>query len=110
MTVRPPIVTRFRPRIRRNVAPSPAAKAAASGGKTASENVGPIVESLRNTATAAQAAAARAQEIMGSAPRQGYDLGKLIEELTRAADSVRALASYLEENPDALLKGRGKPK
>ena len=24
--------------------------------------------------------------------------------------SVRALASYLEENPDALLKGRGKSK
>jgi hypothetical protein len=27
---------------------------------------------------------------------------------TRA--SVRALASYIEENPDALLKGRGKAK
>jgi paraquat-inducible protein B len=78
--------------------------------KTASENVGPIVESLRKTADSAQAAAARAQQIMGSAPRQGYDLGQLVEELTRAADSVRALASYLEENPDALLKGRGKAK
>ena len=43
---------------------------------------------------------------MGSASRQNYDLGALIKELTRAADSVRALAEYLTENPDALLKGR----
>ena len=28
--------------------------------------------------------------------------------LTRAAESIRALADYLTENPDALLKGRGK--
>jgi len=78
--------------------------------KTASENVGPIVESLRNTAASAQAAAARAEQLMGSSPRQNYDLGEMIKELTRAADAVRALASYLEENPDALLKGRGKAK
>lgn len=45
---------------------------------------------------------------MGSQPRQNYDLGTLIKELTRAAEAVRGMASYLEENPDALLKGRGK--
>ena len=32
----------------------------------------------------------------------------LIKELTRAAESIRALADYLTEKPDALLKGRGK--
>jgi len=68
------------------------------------------VASLRNTAASAEAAAARAQELMGSASRQNYDLGALIKELTRAAEAVRGLASYLEENPDALLKGRGKAK
>ena len=47
---------------------------------------------------------------MGSSPRQNYDLGTLIKELTRAAEAVRGMASYLEENPDALLKGRGKGK
>lgn len=75
---------------------------------TARQNVGPIVESLRNAATSAQDAAAKAQQMLASAPRQDYDLGNLVKELTRAAESVRALADYLQENPDALLKGRGK--
>lgn len=77
---------------------------------TARENVGPIVESLRNAAASAQDAAARAQQMLASAPRQDYDLGNLVKELTRASESVRALADYLQENPDALLKGRGKGK
>jgi paraquat-inducible protein B len=85
-----------------------AATSAESVAKTAKENVGPIVDSLRNTAASAEAAAKRAEELMGSSTRQNYDLGSLIKELTRAAESVRALASYLEENPDALIKGRGK--
>jgi paraquat-inducible protein B len=75
---------------------------------TTRENVGPIVESLRTAATSADAAAKRAEQLMASAPRQNYDLGQLIKELTQAAEAVRALATYLTENPDALLKGRGK--
>jgi len=76
--------------------------------RTTSENIGPLVQSLRATAASAQAAAARAQQLLASAPRQNYDLGALIEELTRAADSVRSLADYLTAHPDSLLKGRGK--
>jgi paraquat-inducible protein B len=87
-----------------------AAASAESSAATVKDNVGPIVESLRNTAASAEAAAARAQQIMGSSTQQNYDLGALVKELTRAAEAVRALASYLEENPDALLKGRGKAK
>lgn len=77
---------------------------------TTRENIGPIVQSLRNAATAAEAAAGRAQQMLATAPRQGYDLGILVKELSQAAESVRALADYLQENPDALLKGRGKGK
>jgi paraquat-inducible protein B len=76
----------------------------------ARENAGPIAQSLRNAATSAETAAGRAQQLMATAPQQNYDLGRLIKELTRAAESVRRLADYLEENPDALLKGRGKAK
>ena len=72
------------------------------------ENIGPIAQSLRNAATAAEAAAGRAEQLMGSASRQNYDLGNLVKELTRAAEAVRALAEYLTENPDAVLKGRSK--
>ena len=73
---------------------------------TAGKNIDPLVASLRNTATSAEAAAKRAQELMGSSQKQGYDVAELIRELTRAAEAVRALSSYLTENPDALLKGR----
>jgi paraquat-inducible protein B len=83
-----------------------AAASAESAAKKVDANVEPIVQSLRNTAASAEEAAKRAQALMGSSPRQNYDLGELIKELTRAAESVRALASYLSENPDALLKGR----
>jgi len=72
----------------------------------AGQNVGPIVESLRNAATSAEAAAKSAQGLLGTQQKQNYDVAELIRELTRAAESVRALASYLSENPDALLKGR----
>lgn len=76
--------------------------------QTAKENVEPIVRSLRNAAASAETAASRATQLIGNGPRQNYDLGTLIEELTKAAMAVRTLSNYLEENPDALLKGRGK--
>lgn len=85
-----------------------AASAVETTAATASQNVGPIVDSLRNSAASAEAAAKRAEQLMGSGARQNYDLGELIKELTRAAEAVRALATYLEENPDSLLKGRPK--
>ena len=66
------------------------------------------MESLRNAAASAETAAKRAEQLLGSSPQQNYDLAALVKELTRAAEAVRGLASYLEENPDALLKGRGK--
>jgi paraquat-inducible protein B len=73
---------------------------------TAGENIGPMAESLRNAADAAASAAKRAEQLMGTAQKQGYDVSELVKELTRAAEAVRALSQYLTENPDALLKGR----
>lgn len=73
---------------------------------TASQNIEPLITSLRNAATSAESAAARAEQLLGSAPRQGYDISELVKELTRAAEAVRALATYLTENPDSLIKGR----
>lgn len=73
---------------------------------TAGKNIDPLVESMRNAAAAAEGAAKRAEEIMGTSQKQNYDIAELIRELTRAAEAVRALASYLTENPDSLIKGR----
>lgn len=80
----------------------------ASTAAAASENLEPIAASLRSAASSADAAAKRAEQLMGTSARQNYDLGELIKELTRAAEAVRALADYIAENPDALLKGRAK--
>jgi paraquat-inducible protein B len=85
-----------------------AAASAESAAATANQNVEPIVASLRNAASSAEAVAKRAQELIGTQQKQNYDVSELIRELTRAAEAVRALATYLSENPDALLKGRGK--
>lgn len=85
-----------------------AAKTIETTATTASESVQPIVNSLRNAASSAEAAAARVEQLAGTSARQNYDLGELIKELTRAAEAVRALANYINENPDALLKGRAK--
>jgi paraquat-inducible protein B len=74
----------------------------------AGENVEPIVQSLRTAATSAESAASRVEQLMGNAPQQNYDLAELVKELTKAAEAVRALANYLTENPDSLLKGRPK--
>lgn len=81
---------------------------AADVATTAKENAGPVVQSLRNAAASAEAAAKSAQQLAGSSQYQGYDLGNLVKELTQAAESIKALATYLEEHPDSLLKGRGK--
>jgi paraquat-inducible protein B len=83
-----------------------AAQSAESTAKKVEANVDPLIESLRNTADAAEAAAKRAETLLGSSQKQGYDVAELIRELTRAAEAVRALSTYLTENPDALLKGR----
>jgi paraquat-inducible protein B len=85
-----------------------AATSAESAARTVNQNVEPLVQSLRTAADSADAAAKRAEQLIGSAPRQNYDLGNLIKELTRSAEAVRALATYLNENPDSLLKGRSK--
>jgi paraquat-inducible protein B len=90
-----------------------AANSAESAAKTidgaatkASQNIDPLIESLRNAADSAEAAAKRAETLLGTSQKQGYDIPELIRELTRAAEAVRALSTYLTENPDALLKGR----
>jgi paraquat-inducible protein B len=70
------------------------------------QNIGPLAQSLRNAATSAEEAAKRVEELIGTSQRQNYDVAELIKELTRAAEAVRALATYLTENPDAVLKGR----
>jgi paraquat-inducible protein B len=83
-----------------------AAQSVEATAKKAGQSVDPIVESLRNAAASAEQAAKRAEQLLGTSQKQNYDVAELIRELTRAAQAVRELSTYLSENPDSLIKGR----
>ncbi|MGH6993811.1 MAG: hypothetical protein ACRED8_02300, partial [Caulobacteraceae bacterium] len=73
--------------------------------------VAPLIAELRRAASEADSAAAAANRLIGGSPEaQDSDLPSLIRELSWTSRSVRALADYLEEHPESLIKGKGKPK
>lgn len=65
-----------------------------------------LVTSLQATSASLQGAAQAAGSVLGSSGRQSVDLPALIRQLSDAARSVRELADYLDQHPDALLRGR----
>ena len=66
----------------------------------------PLIDSLRETAETAQRTLQAATNMLGTKASSGTDLPRLIRELTEAARSIRALTDYLDEHPEALLRGR----
>ncbi len=74
------------------------------------QDVGPdlksLVKSLRDTADAAQSTLTAVQGMMGKNAPGDTDLPRMMNELTQAARTVRALADYLDRHPEALLRGR----
>lgn len=66
----------------------------------------PLMDSLRETADAAQRTLQAANSMLGSSASSGMDLPRLIRELTEAARSIRALTDYLDQHPEALIRGR----
>ena len=78
--------------------------------------VNPLVASLRETSDAAKTTLDEAKvtlaatgSLIGENSEVRYDLAQLLQELTEAARSIRVLADYLEQNPNALLSGKGGP-
>jgi paraquat-inducible protein B len=66
----------------------------------------PIMQSLRDTAEAAQRTLQAANNVLGTSAASGADLPRLIRELTDSARSLRDLADYLGRHPESLLRGR----
>lgn len=66
----------------------------------------PIMQSLRDTAAAAQRTLQSANSVLGTSAASGADLPRLIRELTDSARSLRDLADYLGRHPESLLRGR----
>jgi paraquat-inducible protein B len=68
---------------------------------------------LNKTLVSAQGTLTSAQGTLNSADNyvepdsvQGQELGNTLQEISRAARSVRVLADYLEQHPEALLRGK----
>ncbi|HEV2674695.1 MAG TPA: MlaD family protein [Aliidongia sp.] len=70
------------------------------------QQIGPTLESLHRTADAADQTLEAAQRLMGAGGDRSRDLPALIHELTDSARSIRALTDYLDQHPEALLRGR----
>ncbi len=75
--------------------------------------VGPALKRLPDIAQGMQAAIERTSKLLGSAD-SGYgensqfrrDIQRLLEQVSDTARSVRLLADYLDQHPEALLRGR----
>lgn len=70
--------------------------------------VKPLIDSLRHSAEAAQRTLEQAGNVLGTNAAQTTDLPRLMQELTDAARSLKALADYLDRHPEALIRGKQK--
>ena len=77
------------------------------------QKIGPLMDSVTTTSETAQGTLVQASSTLKTADnvvaadsQVVYGLNELLEELTQAARSIRVLADYLEENPEALLRGK----
>jgi len=66
------------------------------------------VDRLQHTADDIDATAAAARRLLGgSAASPNGNLQQAVRELTGTARAIRTLANYLDQHPEALLRGRG---
>jgi len=71
--------------------------------------VGPAANSFIGTMDKAQGTLANLDAALTERSALGYQLGQALQQITAAARSVRALADYLDQHPEALLAGKGRP-
>jgi paraquat-inducible protein B len=69
--------------------------------------VDPLSKSVTDALGAVQGAFKSLDDLVGKDSPTRADLENTLRELSRAAVSFRVLADYLEQHPDALIKGKG---
>jgi paraquat-inducible protein B len=80
--------------------------------RSARADIGPILARLHAAANEAQSAMASARSLLASTggvqnQPETTGIGNAMYELSRAAQSLRSLADYLDRHPEALLRGKG---
>ena len=73
----------------------------------AAKDMAPLIESLTETSNAAQATLKSADQMMD--PSMRFEMVRLLRQLTEISRSIRVLSNYLEQHPEALIKGKGSP-
>lgn len=68
--------------------------------------VGPLSTSAKDALASARKALDAINDMIGEDSNTRYNLEVMLEEAASAARSLRILADYLEQNPDALIKGK----
>ncbi len=69
--------------------------------------VDPLSQSVTETLKSVDTAFKSIDELVGKRSPMRADIEDTLKEIQRAARSVRILADYLEQHPEALLKGKG---
>lgn len=75
--------------------------------KSIDSRLEPLTQSVNDTLKTATVAIEGVNELVGETSPTRDNLDRALEELASAARSLRILAEYLEQHPDALLKGKG---
>ena len=93
-----------------------AAQAAMARLETAADRVGALAgadsELVRNMTRASEELAHAAQAVRGLAEAESptqQNVNQALKEIARAAEALRKLAELLEQQPDAILRGKRKP-
>ena len=66
----------------------------------------PVLSNLNATLSEAEQTLSAAREQLSGESEQAYELAATLDELQRAASTVRQFFDYLERNPEALLRGK----
>ena len=74
--------------------------------QTANRNIGPLADNTNTTLRDAQKALRDIDALLNENSTQVYNLSIALEEITRAARSVRIFAETIERQPETLLKGK----
>jgi paraquat-inducible protein B len=71
--------------------------------------VGPVANSFIGTMEEAQGTLAGMDGVLTGRSALGYQLSQALQQITATARSVRTLADYLDQHPESLLAGKGRP-
>lgn len=75
--------------------------------RSVDDQVAPLSESTIAALNEAKSALSSIDDLVGKDSATRADLENALQELSRAANSLRNLTDYLEQHPEALIKGKG---